>query len=469
MKHKNTVGIFMAIFLFYYIFNYLNPLSFGDDYLYSFIWQGRSMYVPLTEDATRVSSWRDVLISQWSHYFTWGGRTLAHTLIQLFLWWGKDIFNIFNALASVILVAEICWCANKGRVSLEFNPAFVCWVFFALWAFSFGFSTVFFWLAGACNYLWPTVFLLGFMIPYIKKYYYMDEPFGTNHLFEFAMFLLGLIAGWGNENSVCWIILILLVFLFSFRKNPGEKMWMYSGLFGLLLGYTLLMFAPGNAVRFYEGHNLGFLTQQGLNVQGLKNNLYIFLITLTFQLFLWYLALKSLYTSRKIVLKKQIIKKDIILVKTLCVVSLGMSAIMLLSPFFPPRSSFPGTVQLIIAVSVLLRMQKTNGIVLIPIKGQRFLAGVGILYFIMTASVTLSYAYETSSQMNAIIDLAKQVQETSKNSILAVKPIKKSSTIKDFLSGFHLSYYDFSEDENDWGNVAFARYYGIKGIRKIKY
>ena len=27
---------------------------------------------------------------------------------------------------------------------------------------------------------------------------------------------------------------------------------------------------------------------------------------------------------------------------------------------------------------------------------------------------------------------------------------------------------DFSEDENDWGNVAFARYYGIKGIRKVK-
>ena len=94
--------------------------------------------------------------------------------------------------------------------------------------------------------------------------------------------------------------------------------------------------------------------------------------------------------------------------------------------------------------------------------------GVGTLYFMMTASVTLSYAYETSSQMNAIIDLVKQTQITSKSSVLTVKPIKKSNTVKDFLSGFHLSYYDFSEDENDWGNVAFARYYGIKGIRKVK-
>ena len=465
MKNKNTAGVCVLIgfFLFYYIFNYFNPLNFGDDYLYSFVWQGKSMYIPLTEDAVRVSSWRDLSVSQWSLYLTWGGRTPGQTLTQIFLWWGKDIFNIFNAFAGVMLVAEIYWCANKGRVDLDFRPALVCWVFFALWAFSFGFSTVFFWLTGACIYLWPAVFLLGFMIPYIKKYYYFDEPLGTTHLFKPGMFFLGLIAGWGNENSICWIILVILIFLYSVRKDPGKETWMYTGLAGLLLGYSLLMSAPGNVARLHEGYNLPFLT-----LQSLKNNLYIFSITVTFQLFLWYFALKSLYRLRGKDQEKHRIKDDLLLVKTLCIVSSGMTTVMLLSPFFPPRSSFPGTVQLIIAVSILLRMQKTSGIVLIPIRVQRFLAGAGILYFIMTVAVTFSYAYETSSQMNAIIDLAKQAQLTSKNSIVAARPIKGSGAVQDFLSGFHLSYYDYSEDENDWGNVAFARYYGIKGIRKIK-
>ncbi len=463
MKNKSTAGILFGFFLFYYIFNSFHPLSFGDDYLYSFVWQGKSMYTPLTEDAVRVSSWRDLLLSQWSLYLTWGGRTLGQTLTQLFLWLGKDIFNILNALVSVILIAEICWCADKGRVSLDFKPVFACWVFFALWAFSFGFSTVFFWLTGACIYLWPTVFLLGFMIPYIKKYYYFDEPFGTTHLFALGMFFLGLIAGWGNENSVCWIILIILIFLYSVRKAPGKEAWMYTGLAGLLLGYALLMFAPGNVIRLHEGYKLSFLT-----LQGLKDNLYIFSITVTFQLFLWYFALKSLYKLKRMDLKKHGIKDDILLVKTLCIVSSGMTAVMLLSPFFPPRSSFPGTVQLIIAVSILLRIQRTGGIVLLPVMTRKFLTGVGIFYFIMTATVTISYAYETSSQVNAIIDLAQQAQLTSRNRVLPAKPIKESGMVRDFLSGFHLSYYDFSEDENDWGNVAFARYYGIKGIRKMK-
>ena len=421
------------------------------------------MFAPLTEDAVKVASWHSLLVSQWSLYFTWGGRVIGQTLTQFFIWIGKDIFNIFNALAGTLLVAEIYWCANKGKVSIDFKPERLCWIFFALWSFSFGFSTVFFWLTGACIYLWPTVFLLCFMIPYIKKYYYFNEKQGTTHLFTIGMFLVGLIAGCGNENSVCWIILVLFAFLYSCRKSSEKELWMYAGLTGLLLGYALLMLAPGNVVRLQEGHN-----QAVFSLQGLKNNLYIFSITLVFQLFLWYFALKSLYKLRKVVLKNKMVKQDIVLVKALCIVSSGMSAIMLLSPFFPPRSSFPGTVQLIIAVSILLRMQKANAIVLISEGAKKFLIGVGTLYFMMTASVTLSYAYETSSQMNAIIDLVKQTQITSKSSVLTVKPIKKSNTVKDFLSGFHLSYYDFSEDENDWGNVAFARYYGIKGIRKVK-
>ena len=83
----------LIIFVFLYVLNYLTPLGFGDDYLYSFIWQGNAMNDPLSANAARVSSFSDLLASQWSHYLTWGGRSVAHTLAQLFLWKGKGIFN----------------------------------------------------------------------------------------------------------------------------------------------------------------------------------------------------------------------------------------------------------------------------------------------------------------------------------------------------------------------------------------
>ena len=116
MTNKKTLLTFAGIYLFLYIFNYLHPMSFGDDYIYSFVWQGNSMFVPLTEDAVRVTSLKDIFVSQWLHYFTWGGRTVAHVLAQFFLWLGKDIFNFFNAFVGTLLVAEIYWCIHKGKI-----------------------------------------------------------------------------------------------------------------------------------------------------------------------------------------------------------------------------------------------------------------------------------------------------------------------------------------------------------------
>ena len=102
--NKKALGTLACIFLFLYFFNYLHPMSFGDDYLYSFVWQGKPMYTPISEEAVRVSSLKGLLASQWSHYLTWSGRVVAHVLIQFFLWMGKGIFNFFNALAGVFLV-----------------------------------------------------------------------------------------------------------------------------------------------------------------------------------------------------------------------------------------------------------------------------------------------------------------------------------------------------------------------------
>ncbi len=101
MNNKGIVFLIL-IYLFLYILNYLTPMSFGDDYVYSFIWQGHSLYLPLTDDALRISTWHDLLISQLSHYLTWSGRTVNHTLAQIFLWAGKDVFNFFNAFAAQV-------------------------------------------------------------------------------------------------------------------------------------------------------------------------------------------------------------------------------------------------------------------------------------------------------------------------------------------------------------------------------
>ena len=419
------------------------------------------MYVPLSDNAVRVSSWHDLFISQWSHYLTWSGRAVAHILAQFFLWTGKDIFNIFNALAGVVLVAEIYWCIHRGKVSLDFEPGTVCWIFFVLWAFTPGFSPVFFWLTAACNYLWTNIILLAFLLPYIRKYYSFYKKSISSNISAFIMFLTGIIAGWTNENTVCWVILVLLFFLVVYRKRKGIQVWMFAGVAGLVLGYALLMFAPGNMARMQAEHGTDWTV-----LQALPENARMFMMVLFFQLLLWYFVSRSLYSLKKTRITRAIIKKEVILVQVLCVSALGMSVIMLLSPTYPPRSSFPGTVLLTIASGILLRMQKEYGIKLIQDNARKFLFYAGIIYFAMSATVTLYHFYRNYVHIQNFIAIVEQHRDRGEN-ILTVKPFPSAERTAEVMSGYHIPGFELSKDENVWINVAFARYYGIKGIRRM--
>ena len=454
----------LIIFVFLYVLNYLTPLGFGDDYLYSFIWQGNAMNTPLSANAARVSSFSDLLASQWSHYLTWGGRSVAHTLAQLFLWKGKVGFNFVNAFVGTLLVAEIYWCIHKGKVSFSFEPKKVFWIFFALWAFTPGFTPVFLWLTGACNYLWTCVMLLGFMVPFIKKYYFPEEQTGDSVFFTGFMFFFGIISGWTNENSVCWIILMLFLFLLRLHKHEiSIHNWMYAGLAGLIIGYLLLVLSPGNVSRLYLIHGTGWD-----GVQYIKTNCETLLKVMICQFLLWYFLLRFLYGTAHKSSGIEDLKKEILFASALGVISLGTSLVMLLAPEFPERSGFFGTVFLIIAAGTVWQIQEEYTLNLIRDNAKKFLAVTGVIYFVMTFVITLRNFSETNEWQQELLFHVQQTKTENKNSVLSVRPFRKAGKTEVLMSGFHIVENDLSDDVGSWENVAFARYYGIKGVRVEK-
>ena len=439
---------------------------------------------PLSANAARVSSFSDLLASQWSHYLTWGGRSVAHTLAQLFLWKGKVGFNFVNAFVGTLLVDEIYWCIHKGKVSFSFEPKKVFWIFFALWAFTPGFTPVFLWLTGACNYLWTCVMLLGFMVPFIKKYYFPEEQTGDSVFFTGFMFCFGIVSGWTNENSVCWIILMLFLFLLRLHKHEisihnwmyaglaGLRLhkheisihnWMYAGLAGLFIGYLLLVLSPGNVSRLYLIHGTGWDS-----VQYIKANCSTFFKVMICQFFLWYFLLRFLCGAMHKSSGSEILKKEIIFVSVLSVISLGSSVVMLLAPEFPERSGFFGTVWLIIASGIVWQMQDEYKLNLIQDRAKKFLTVTGVFFFVMTSVITLHSFYEMNEWQQELLFLVQQTKTENKNSVLSVKPFRKAGKTEVMMSGFHIVQNDLSDDVNSWENVAFARYYGIKGVRVAK-
>lgn len=467
--NKRTWLLIAGSLTFLYILNYLMPMAFGDDYLYAFMWQGNPMYVPLTEDTVKVASFGDLITSQISFYYTWSGRMVNNTLSQLFVWAGKGVFNLFNALASVLLVLEIYWCANKGRVTVNFETGRLAWLFLFFWAFTPSFPSVVFWLVGACHYLWPAVFLTGFIIPFIHKYYFFETKARDAIWFNGCMFFGGIIAGCTNENSVCWIILLLLIFILKSRKLQNVENWMYFGLFGLMLGYAVLMLSPGNYARLLATHDSNWFNQATM-----KENLLAFARTLVYQFLLWYFCLRSLpqiYNRLPVSeeTEKKEIKKELMLIKAFCITAMGMSAIMLLSPEFHERSAFPGTVQLMIVTGVILRIQTEYGLELLQNNAIKFLACTGVVCFIVSAGFTLRHLYNHHVYNEIIMSRVATLKGIGNESqvILDVNPFPEPDKVENFLSGYHTFDINASKDANSWTNVSFARYYGIKGIRVL--
>ena len=459
--------LLFCTFTFLYLLNHLMPLAFGDDYLYAFIWQGNPMYVPLTESAVKVSSLKDLITSQISFYYTWSGRVINNTLSQLFAWAGKDVFNIFNAFASVLLVLEIYWCSNKGKISFNFDPSRLAWLFLFFWFFTPSFPSVVFWLVGACHYLWPAVFLTGFLIPYIHKFYFSEKQLVRSRWFSCFMFLFGVIAGCTNENSVCWVIALLLVFVFVNRKSCSLEHWLCTGLAGLLLGYAVLMFSPGNYARLAATHGNNWF-----NMSKLLDNLHIFAIVLVIQFLLWYFCLRSLPQIFKALhacgaTEKKQLKKELVLIKALSVTAMGMSLVMLLSPEFHLRSAFPGTVHLIIVTGIVLRLKKEYGLALLQKSAAKFLICVGVVYFLVSAGFTLLHLRDHQAYNEKLLEYVAAIKRNDSLSqiVLQVKPFQEPTRVKDFLSGYHMFPMNLTEDANSWINVAFSKYHGISGVR----
>ena len=190
----------------------------------------------------------DIFDYQVWHYFNWGGRTVAHTLAQILLVFPKAVFNILNSFiyTALIYLIYLHGCFNKDN---EDNSYMLLLIHFILWFIIPVFGQSFIWLVGSCNYLWTTVIILYFLWLYRRNT--LSEKW-YNLLF---MFILGLLAGWTNENTSAGLIAIL-VFSLIINKVETKKFELSKtrlfGIIGTLAGFIIMICAPGNYIRSAE-------------------------------------------------------------------------------------------------------------------------------------------------------------------------------------------------------------------------
>ncbi len=149
--------------------------------------------------------------------------------------------------------------------------------------------------------MWTLVLLLGFIISYVRTYFNPEEETKLNNV-SWLQFFFGLLAGWTNENTVCFVIIVIGYYICLIKRhknNYGLKetdvMKLLPGFIGLILGYLLLIFAPGNYVRYVTLAQIGAINT---GVPLIKENLKTFLLIYSIRFFLIYYIVRNLLSFR---------------------------------------------------------------------------------------------------------------------------------------------------------------------------
>lgn len=142
--------------------------------------------------------------------------------------------------------------SQKAQEKLTAGPMFALflWTFGLLWTFSPDFAQVYFWMAGTANY----ALVMVIMISYIFVFHQAVMKDETNHVQwpkAVGMLILGVLAGWCNENTSGGVLLITFgyILIAHFFQGKQIKTWMITGLVGNVIGLAIMVSAPGNAIR----------------------------------------------------------------------------------------------------------------------------------------------------------------------------------------------------------------------------
>ena len=449
--------IFATYLAIFFLRNLLMP-NVADDLSYKFIWDGAGKGNLVNGiDPNRlqpVESFADILYSQWQHYFAWGGRTVAHTLVQFFVWQEKIFFdaaNVFVFAALVLLLFKV----GTGLPLREMNKSYLLLIFAGIYFCTPAQIITTIWLTGTCNYLWmctlEILFLLPFALKYRRKTFWQEPPPWSVP----TLALLGLIAGWSSEPGAAVTIFVTFMFLLHFRREKNLQPWMTTGLIFLLIGFAILMLAPGNLHRMdLIGDHLPPSKIQMLYTNFVGGFLPVFLreAVLFVPIIFYFVKAKTAPEVTRFIL-------------TFAAGSVLSLAIMMCSPMFPERAGFPSTIFLLVAS--LAALKEILPIIKIPVKVMIIFAAVWLMSL-------LGCLYVEYSFHNQIAERMKIVAAHVNDDLIVVPPIKLPDWSETFLGsrtwdkltlllGGDLKSYDSNNR-----NLVFAHIYGLKKIVTAK-
>lgn len=422
------------------LLNIIYPL-YADDWGYTFITG--------SELTQKITCFSDILNSQYQHYFLHGGRTIVHIIAESLLLLKGYWTDIINSIAYLLFAYIIYKISNLNK---RVNPSLFFFINILIWFFQPAFAQTILWITGSANYLWGTLIIISFLYFFCQSFIKEENK---NTIYKcIIFFLFGIIAGWTNENTAIGMI-ALICLLMAYLKYTQKKIpaWMIIGLAGAIIGFIIMIAAPGNYLRYenvIEGNKLlqqskvKFYLSRLLPVIG---DFYKFALPLV--------MIYSLTLVTYIYFDKKRNTRVIYLSLCFCLAGLMADLAMVTSPEFPPRAWFGIITFFIIAIGIIYANLKTDHIYISVIKT--------LLIFFASIYFILSYqrGFKDLYAINKIFEKREQIINKQPNKTEFEFVTQESINPQ---TGFPMID-EIPSKPNHWINMFYLRYHNIKSFK----
>jgi len=184
--------------------------------------------------------------TQVKEYLEWSGKFVGHYMARVLLSGPEWVHPVLTPIMFMLLVAGGALLALGAQWRERLFAWHLVVVAGLVWIALPAFGTVFFWRTGTGDYGYSLVWATLFLVPYRMWADRADFRLPGGALFVFA----GILAGWSNENvGMLAILTALSVAVFRWRASGRVHLWAIAGIAGAALGWSMMMAAPGNAIR----------------------------------------------------------------------------------------------------------------------------------------------------------------------------------------------------------------------------
>jgi hypothetical protein len=439
-----TLAILSLTFIFILNINHYTGYT-GDDFLYHFIYTGAWP----SEHLSEYHNLSDYISAVYTHMTLWNARMTSIIFEILAMQMPKSIFNILNASIYVLVGLLLNVVVSGKKAFLKFLH--LALTFLLMWFFIPGMGSTVLWVSGAANYLWATVIILLFLLPYRFN---VSTKRGWE---EFYLPVLGLLAGLTNEVGGATTVLLALIFtVYNLKKSgSGNTVAQILGTIAVAFGFgTQVILSSGSAETQNYGASTG-LGQRFLDIlSGTAHYSGFLLLPIVVFGVLLYFNRDQLQEKACNLWHGGII---------FLVSGLAGCVAILASPIIPARLWFASNILFIIALLMMfeawqeLRAQSswTNVPLCIAILCLSFVSLPSYDYNLKDIKNSYEYFYTAQT-------IAQKAKEEGKTSA-RVPGIPMTSN--GYNAYFGTPYLVASEHpEKEWSNTWFAKYYGLEKV-----